>query len=317
MVTPWLAQTPSPTPSVPEGAGDAANLVLDTIRSLVAAFVARLPLIGIGVIVLIIGVLLAGWLSALSVRALKRTSADQVVVGLSSRLVRLVAITAVALLALSVMGVEVGAVLAGLGIVGLALAFALQNILENFVAGILLLVRKPFRAGDQIRTGEFEGTVTEIDLRVTRIIDYDGETVLVPNADVFTNALINLTQRGKRRTTVTIGIDYRDDHDAARAILTEAVRGVEGVLDAPGPDVLLTELGDSSVNFDILYWTLPDIRSVRQVQDRVLSAAKSAVEAAGMTIPWPIRTLVVDDPDGLVEVLGRRGGNRRPPDASS
>jgi small conductance mechanosensitive channel len=213
-----------------------------------------------------------------------------------------------AIAAFAVAGVNVGAALATLGLAGLALAFALQNILENFVAGILLLIRKPFRAGDQIRSGEFEGTVEEIDFRVTRMVSYDGELTLIPNSDVFRNPLINLTRRATRRTIVCIGIDYRDDHHRVRDILLDAVRETEGVMELPEPLVQLVELGESSVDFEVLYWTLPDIRSVREVRHHVLANAKSAVESAGMTIPWPIRTL---DFDNSLELRDRaRAGQR-------
>jgi small-conductance mechanosensitive channel len=131
--------------------------------------------------------------------------------------------------------------------------------------GLILLVRKPFRAGDLIRTNDFEGTVEDIDLRVTRLIDYDGELILIPNRDVYTHPLVNLTRRGVRRTTAVVGVDYRDDHDR-------------------------------SVNFEVRYRTAADIRTVRHTQDRVLATAKRGIQDAGMTIPWPIRTLVVDGP---------------------
>jgi small conductance mechanosensitive channel len=202
------------------------------------------------------------------------------------------------LLALAVAGVPVGSALAGLAVIGVAVGLAVQGILENFIAGVILSFRRPFSAGDQIQTGEFEGTVEDIDLRVTRLVDYDGQQILIPNRDVYTNPLVNLTRRGRRRTTLVIGIDYRDDHDEARKVIREALVRVDGVLDAPAPEVLMTELGESSVNFEMRYWTEPQIHTVRSVQDRVLSATKRAVEDAGMTIPWPIRTLV---PDGTFE----------------
>ena len=119
---------------------------------------------------------------------------------------------------------------------------------------------------------------------------------LVPNHDVFTNPLTNLTRRGRRRTRVVIGVDYDDDHNQAREVIREAVQRVEGVHDDPPVQVMLTELGDSSVNFEVRYWTDPQIAEVAAVQDRVLSDAKSALDDAGLTIPWPVRTLVIDTP---------------------
>jgi small conductance mechanosensitive channel len=180
------------------------------------------------------------------------------------------------------------------GLAGLALAFALQNILENFVAGLLILIRRPFRRGDQIVTNEFAGVVMDIDLRVTRLRVFDGEEVLIPNATVFTEPITNLTRLGRRRTQVIVGIDYRDDHHAVQALLLDAVRAVSDVLESPEPEVLLVEFGESSVDVEVSYWTAPDMRTVRHTRHRVLVACKSAIDEAGMTIPWPIRTLAAD-----------------------
>lgn len=300
--------TPGPTPEATPttvGAEEAAGVLVGALRGLVEGFLANLPLLVVGLIVLVVGVAVAAWLARGAERALRRTATDVMVVDLSARLVRLLTVIAFALLALSVAGVPVGAALASLGIAGLALAFALQNILENFVAGILLLMRKPFRAGDQIRTGEFEGTVEHVDLRVTRLLSFGGLTVLIPNADVFTSPLTNLTTRGIRRTSVTVGVDYRDDHDRAREVILEAVRGVEEVLDTPEPEVLCTALGDSSVDFEVRFWSLPRNIEVMRASDAVLRAVKTAIAEAGMTIPWPIRTLSFDNPLRLGDGRGR------------
>ena len=281
-------------------AAEAVGEVADRARSFSAQLIDQLPRIiigiGIGVLALVVALVLAKVVE----RTLARTRADQVAVVLLSRLVRLIGVLGALLLTLAVSGIAIGSVLAALAVAGVAVGLAVQGILENFIAGVILLVRKPFFAGDQIRTGDFEGTVEAIDLRVTRIVDYDGEVVLVPNRDVYSNPLVNLTRRGRRRTVVMVGVDYRDDHDDARAVILGSVRGVDGVLQDPEPEVLLTELGDSSVNFEVRYWTRPDIRSVRHVQDRVLAAAKRGIEEAGMTIPWPIRTVV---PDGTFKTF--------------
>ncbi len=269
---------------------------LQEAMDLYTSFVANLPILGIAIVVGVIGLVVALVIASVAQRGLRRAMADPVAAGMLGRILRVLLLAAALLLALAIAGVEVGPALAGLGLAGLALAFALQGILENFIAGLILLARKPFRAGDQVVTNEFEGTVQDIDMRVTRLVDYDGRLVMIPNVDVYTKPLVNLTRRGKRRTRVTVGVDYRDDHDAARRVIRKAVEAVEDVLGDPAVEVLLTELADSSVNFEVRYWTKPDIGTVRNTQDAVLSAAKRAIEDAGMTIPWPIRTLVHDSP---------------------
>jgi len=227
-------------------------------------------------------------------RGLNRERVDFAVQRLVSNLLRVGLVTGAILLALSVAGVQVGAALAAIGLVGLALAFALQNILENSVAGMLILIRKPFGRGDQIETNGYAGTVEDVDLRVTRLRVFDGELVVVPNSDVFTHPIVNLTKLGPRRTRVVVGIDYRDDQDAAFEVLRAAVAAAPGVLANPAPEVFALEFGDSSVDFEVPYWSAPDMRSVRAARDEVVRGCKRAVEAAGMTIPWPMRTLAAD-----------------------
>ncbi len=274
-----------------ESVGDVWELLKASILDLVEGFIGDLPLFLIAGVVFAIGLVAVRFAVRTAGQAMAKGSVDDTLQKLTLTFLRLGLLLVLTMVALSVAGIEVGAALAGLGLLGLALAFAFQNILENFIAGILILIRKPFRIGDQIIASEYEGTVVDVNMRITKLHGYDGVSLLLPNADVFRNPLVNLTELGRRRSSVAIGVDYRDDHDAVAGIVGSAVAAVEGVLPEPLPEVLCTGLGDSSVDFEIRYWTLPDIRSVRHTQDRVLRAAKSAVEGAGMSIPWPIRTL--------------------------
>lgn len=305
MITTLLAQatatpsaTPSPTPKVtqtpPQDVEEATNLIIDMVTGLYEGFVERLPLFGIAIVLVVAGILLAKLLGNWARRGTARAGGDKVIAGLAERLTRSAVFVAFALLALSIAGVPVSAALAGLGIAGLAVAFALQSILENFVAGLILIMRKPFSAGDQIMISDFEGTVTDIDLRTTRLVDYDGELVIIPNATVFGETIINLTHARHRRSAIQFGIDYRDDHNAAAAVIREAVGSIACVLDSPPVTVLCTALGESSVDFAVYYWTAPRIADVVDAQDQVLRATKSALDDNGFSIPWPMRTLVVD-----------------------
>lgn len=276
------------------GVDDLLQVLLDAVQDLATGFAQRVPLFVLGALVLLLALLATRLVIKGVDRGMRRARLDHTVERLISNLLRLSLVTAAFLLGLSVAGISVGALLAGLGLAGLALAFALQNILENFVAGLLILIRRPFRQGDQVVTNEFAGVIMDIDLRVTRLRVFDGEEVLIPNATVFTEPITNLTRLGSRRTQIIVGIDYRDDHNAVQALLLDVVAAVPGVLDAPEPEVLLFEFGESSVDVEVSYWTAPDMRSVRHVRHRVLVACKTAIEDAGMTIPWPIRTLAAD-----------------------
>ncbi len=273
---------------------------LDTINQkvtdLIEAGLSGLPLIAIALVAGLVAFIVARVLGGLAQRGLQRSGAKPIAVGLLSKLVRGGLYFLAALFTLSVAGVPVGSVLGALAVFGIALGLAAQEVIGNFIAGLILLWRQPFESGDQIITGDHEGTVETIDLRVTQLVNYDGEVIMIPNHDVFTNPLVNLTRRDRRRTRVMIGVDYDDDHNQAREVIRAAVQAVDGVYDDPPVQVLLTELADSSVNFEVRYWTDPRIADVRAVLDRVLSDAKSALDDAGMTIPWPVRTLVMDTP---------------------
>ncbi len=294
---PTPVPTPAPTITVdpPESVEEATSLIWQSVADLWEGFVANIPLILVAVVLLVIGVLVARAIGHASQRGISRAGGDVVVSNLTERLVRIVVVVLFVLLALSVAGVSVSAALAGLGIAGLAVALALQGILENFVAGLIVIIQKPFRAGDEIIIEEHQGLVTDIDLRTTRLRTYNGEMVIIPNTHVFQSTLINLTHSGVIRTQVAFGIDYRDDHDAVAALVEQAVTGIEGVLESPPVSVRCTGLGESSVDFDVRYWSRATRSSVVGTRDRVIRATKTALEDDGYTIPWPIRTLVMDD----------------------
>ncbi len=270
------------------------DLLGDAFRDVAGDLLGRLPWLLVGLaallVVLVIGRLVAGGLNA----GMRRANTDFAVRRLVVNLLRIAALSLAVLIALSIFGIDIRGALAAIGLVGLALAFALQNILENQISGVLILTRKPFVRGDLIVTNDYEGYVEDIDLRVTTLREHDGKTTLVPNAHVLTNSLTNFTRRGTRRTTVTLGVDYRDDHDHATRVLHAALIGVEGVLGDPAHEVLLVGFGDSSIDFEVRFWTDADNKTVRQTRHRVISACKHALDDAGMTIPWPIRTLAAD-----------------------
>lgn len=270
--------------------------MVDKLEEFRTGAVAFIPRLVVGLVAMALAIVVARFIARAIRHSLVASSADGLVVSVLSNVARYFLIFIAVLFGLSAAGIPVGTVLGGLAVLGLAIAFAVQDIGENLISGVLLMFRKPFAVGDQIITGDYEGTVDAIDLRSTKLVDYDGETILIPNRDVYRNPLINLTERGKRRTRVTVGVSYDDDQDAAREVIREAAEGVDGVIDDPAVQVYLLQLGGSSVDFEIRYWTQPDIASVRSVQDRLISAVKRALDDNGFTIPWPIRTIKFDTP---------------------
>lgn len=195
---------------------------------------------------------------------------------------------------LNQLGVSIGPLLGLLGLAGLAIALAFQDIFENVIAGILMSVRRPFEAGDQISTNGFEGTVEDINLRVVSLRTYDGVRVFVPNASVWSNPIVNYTHFDQRRTTLDVGVGYESDLDAVQSAIIETVGSIEGVANEPPPQAMVHEFGDSSINFAVRFWHGPRIADMWKTRDEVARALKQRLDADGIDIPFPQRVLHVE-----------------------
>ncbi|MEG4198889.1 mechanosensitive ion channel family protein [Microcoleus sp. Pol12A5] len=183
-----------------------------------------------------------------------------------------------------------------LGISGVAIGFAFRDILQNFLAGILILLTEPFRIDDQIVFKNFEGTVENIETRATTILTYDGRRIVIPNAELFTNSVTVNTAFDKRRTEYDFGIGYNDDIDRAKKLMLEGLYTVNEVLKDPAPDVLVVELAESTVNIRVRWWIAPprridDMRS----RDKVICAIKKKLVENGIDLPYPTRQILFHD----------------------
>lgn len=234
-----------------------------------------------------------------------------------SRVVSLLGITIGLLAAVTVIfpTVKPVDVLGSLGIFSIAIGFAFRDILENLLAGLLLLFRAPFRTGDEIEVADIRGTVVEINLRETVLRTYDGRQVLVPNATVYKNTIVVQTGYGSVRTEVVVGVAYETDLDRARSLAQEVLEGVPDVLAEPAPRVLVDELGVSTVDVRLLFWTAPQQGNVRVVRDRVLRAALTAFATAGIEMPADI--VVLQGTPSLRAALRGEGHEATPSGGSS
>jgi small-conductance mechanosensitive channel len=183
-----------------------------------------------------------------------------------------------------------------LGISGVAIGFAFRDILQNFLAGILILLTEPFQMDDQIVFKDFEGTVENIQTRATTIRTYDGRRIVIPNSELFTNSVTVNTAFENRRLEYDIGIGYGDDIDRAKELIMEAMQGVEGVLRDPAPDVLVMELAESTVNILARWWIQPPRRAdALDMRDRVLTTIKNKLTANGIDMPFPTQQILFHD----------------------
>ncbi len=242
------------------------------------------------------GIAVVGLCAAWVVRALVSRAAggDEGPVAAAEAVGRVVglALAAVSLVyALGVFGVRLGPLIGALGIGGLALAFAGQNILANFLASLILQLRHPFRRGDQISVAGCEGTVDDVNFRTVVLRTFDGERVMVPCAQVLTTPIVNHTTLGRRRTTVEVSVAYDTDLDKALAVLREALRRTEGVLERPAPEVWVESFADSGISLAVRFWHPPDITTLWRTRSEVAVAVKRALDDAGIRIPFPQRVL--------------------------
>lgn len=243
-------------------------------------------------IILVVALVLSRLVSRLATRLVKGDEATAVAARFVGRGLGMLVILGGLVYALSSLQVRIGPLLGALGIGGLALAFAAQSILENVFSSILLQARRPFRAGEQVVIGEgVEGVVEDINFRVVIVRTFDGERVFVPAATVLQNPIVNVTVRGPWRTSLAVGVAYGTDLRHARTVLLDAVAAVEGVLDAPPPEVWLEAFGESSVDFSIRIWHSPRMAERWRVRSDVGMAVAEALEAEGISIPFPQRTL--------------------------
>ncbi|BAY65676.1 hypothetical protein NIES22_57830 [Calothrix brevissima NIES-22] len=207
-----------------------------------------------------------------------------------------------------------------LGISGVAIGFAFRDILQNFLAGILILLTEPFQINDQIVFKNFEGTVENIETRATTIRTYDGRRIVIPNSELFTNSVTVNTAFENRRLEYDVGIGYGDDIDRAKQLIMEAMQSVDEVLSDPAPDVLVMELAESTVNIRARWWIKPPRRADDLTsRDRVLTAIKKTLTANGIDLPFPTQQILFHDQteetdgDRALQREGWPAGNRKVP----
>lgn len=182
-----------------------------------------------------------------------------------------------------------------LGLGSVAIGFAFKDIFENFFAGVLILWRYPIEKGDFIQHGEVLGKVEEITIRNTMIRRTDGELVVVPNGQLFKSNVEVLTNRPKRRVRIDCGVGYGEDFDHCRDVIRNAVSGCESISGPKSVEVFANEFGESSINFEVAWWTGATPLEIRKSRDEVIAAIKSSLDKAKVEIPFPYRTLTFAD----------------------
>ncbi|MDP6962617.1 MAG: mechanosensitive ion channel [Planctomycetota bacterium] len=239
----------------------------------------------LALIVLVIGVLSSRWAQRAVVRICTKAKLDNTLARFFSKMARWAALGLTAMFVLDTFGIDVSSFAVVLGAMGLAVGMALQGTLGHFASGVMLLIFRPFKVGDTINVAGVSGVVFEIDLFSTAIDTFDNRRLIVPNSNVFGKTIENLSHHQTRRIQVDVGTSYDADIETTRAVLEKVVAANEYRLADKNGDVILVALGDSAVNWTIRIWcNRSDVGACKQ---QLISQAKSALEGAGIELPFP------------------------------
>ncbi len=285
-------------------------LITEKLAAWMNGGIAMLPNLLLALLIVLVAVATSRLSRRLTRKLLASFSANASINGLVSTVVHLAVLAVGLFIALGVLRLDktVTSLLAGAGIVGLALGFAFQDIAANFIAGVIMAVRKPIALGDVIASNGHFGTVTTINLRSTELRTPQGQMVIVPNKDVFQQSLVNYSVVGHRRVDLAVGVSYGEDLAKVKAVTLAAVRGVAMVRQDPPVEFWYTGFGESSIDFEVCYWVDFALQAHYRaaVSDGVM-AIKRAFDEHDIMIPFPIRTLDFGIRGGerLAEVLDR------------
>lgn len=273
--------------------------IIDSANEIVVGFVERIPYFIASIIVILIFWFLSIVFKKVVYKLLGSRSRHQNLVKVFQRVggALIIFIGFMIAMVIAVPGFTPAKLIGALGIGSVAIGFAFKDIFQNLLSGILLLISEPFRIGDQIVSGDYEGTVEDIKIRATTIKTYDGRQVVIPNSDLYTSALTVNTAYKQRRLQVAVGIGYEDDIEAAKAEILQALDKVESVSKKAQPSVIATGFGDSTIDL-MVRWFIEDGTQANKVTSihQVIVEIKSALDVAGVNIPFPIRTIDLSDP---------------------
>ncbi len=271
----------------------AATPVIDKLNKWGLSAVKMLPNLVVAVIVLVFSVLLAFVVGRVAHRMVKRISPYGHVARLVAGMSRLTVMAVGVILALSAMSLDraVASVLAGVGIVSIAIGFASKDIAADYMAGFLIFFTHPFRTGHIIQVGNFFGYVESIEMRATKCHTQQGQRVIIPNRKIIEGEIINYSITGVRRVDLKCSVSYEDDLQQVEDLAMRAVESLPSRNPERPVEMFYEEFGASSINFSIRFWIEPDQKTFLKARSEAIKVIRQAFRDHGITIPFPIRTL--------------------------
>jgi small-conductance mechanosensitive channel len=195
-------------------------------------------------------------------------------------------------------GIDMSAITVLAGALGVGIGFGLQNITNNFISGLIIMFERPIKVGDRIEVGEISGDVVNISMRATTVVTNDNISVIVPNSDFISSQVINWSHNDRNvRFGVKVGVSYKEDPEKIKDILLAVAKDNPAVLKHPEPDVIFTEFGDSSLNFDLRIWTTELIQRPQTLRSQLYFEIFKRFREDGIEIPFPQRDLHIKNPE--------------------
>ncbi len=268
-----------------------AMSITPVFEQMLTDFLTLLPKLIAALVVFFVGLYLAVIVRRLVQRGLERRSKNPEPVTLLSQLSYWLTVVFVIAISLQIVGFNLTAFLAGLGIAGFTVGFALQDVSKNFIAGLLMLIQEPFEHGETIEVGGFTGSVMGIDLRATKIRTLDGRIVLIPNGEVLTSAITNFSKAKNRRVEISTGVAYESDPDFVRLTALQSLEGIQGLQSEPAPELVYQNFGSPTLDLTIYFWIDTSQTNVVKAKDAGLQAIKNAFDNAQIDMPLPAQTV--------------------------
>lgn len=270
--------------------------ITEKLESWGSAAISSLPNLVLAIIIMATSIFIARKLKTFSSKYLLKININPTISRFLSQIIFMGVLVLGIMLSLSAMELSktVSSILAGLGIMGLALGFAFQDTAANFMSGVFITFNQPYKIGDVIQTKDgHEGTVIDVNLRVTKIRTYNGPIVHVPNRMLFQEYFVNFTEEGKRRVQIDCGVSYGEDLETVQRVALDAMKDLPSTLKSEEPSLFWTGFGDSSINFTLNIWVKFSVSEINFIPARneAIIALKKAFDNEGITIPFPIRTL--------------------------
>lgn len=270
------------------------EIVVDKLITWTELLVKMSPNFVLAILILIAFIFVGKLIKNLSQRVLDRTLKNRSLSSLLSKIIYIIVVIIGAFIALDLLNLDkaVTSLLAGAGIIGLALSFAFQDIATNFIAGFFMAVKRPFRIGQVIHCEGHSGVIRRLGIRTTEITSFQGQEVIIPNKMLFQNPLINDSENIYKRIDLNVGVSYGEDLERVRDIAIESVKNTPNINKDKTIDLVYLDFGDSSINFRIMIWVeyksqLDFLKS----RSEAIIAIKKAFDREDIMIPFPIRTL--------------------------